>query len=146
MRKKTADLRPLIAISKSMPTSVEVLDATLDAWAQMHARETGQPLAKAYDDLLRNDEAARELYAERRKARRDPSIIAERREQLRKRAEGERGKEPVRSDVERTLDELADEHAKGKSITKAAAYDEILRSDEGRELYAKHRAKRKSAA
>jgi len=146
MKKRTTDLRALTAISRSMPTSIEVLEATLDAWATQHSRETGQPLAKAYDDLLVKDEGARDIYAELRKARRDPSILAERREQVLKAGSADSRAERRDSEVERKLDELADEYARDRSITKAAAYDEVLRSDEGRDLYAKHRAKRRSAA
>jgi len=135
-----------MAISKLMPTSVEVLEATLHAWATQHAREAGLPIAKAYDDLLTKDECARDIYAELRKARRDPSILAERRERIRKALSAERRSDPLASAAERRLEELADERAKRRSITKAAAYDEVLQSNEGRELYSKHRAKRRSAA
>jgi hypothetical protein len=146
MTKRAADLRPLVALAKLTPTSIEVLEATLDAWAQQRARETGVPFAKAYDDLLQSDETAREFYADLRGARRDPSILAERREQVRKALSAERSSDAPDTAAERRLEELADEHAKRRSITKAAAYDEVLQSDEGRALYAKHRAKRRSAA
>ena len=145
MKKRPVDLRPLIAISKTMPTAIDVLEASLDAWAKQRALETGVPFAKAYDDLLRTDETAREFYADLRAARRDPSIMAERREQLRKRAEADRREESWTSDAERRLDDLADEYAKGRSITKAAAYNAVLQTDEGRALYGKHRAKRRRA-
>ena len=85
-------------------------------------------------------------YADLRGARRDPSILAERREQVRKALSAERSSDAPDTAAERRLEELADEHAKRRSITKAAAYDEVLQSDEGRALYAKHRAKRRSAA
>jgi len=146
MTKQTNDLRPLIAVSKAMPTSIDVLEASLNAWATQRARETGVPVEKAYDDLLQSDETAREFYADLRAIRRNLSIMAERREQLRKRAEAGRGQVPVRSHAERKLDELAEEQANRKGKTKAEAYDEVLRTDEGRELYAKHRAKRRSVA
>jgi hypothetical protein len=146
MKKQLSDLRPLLAVSKAMPTSIDVLEASLDALAKMHARKTGIPFPQAFDDLLQNDETAREFYADLRATRRDPSIMAEQREQLRKRAEAEQGDEPFRSDAERRLDDLADEYARGKSITKEMAYTEILKTDEGRELYAKHHAKRRAAA
>jgi hypothetical protein len=135
------DLRPLLAISKAMPTAIGVLEATLDAWASQRALETGVPFAKAYDDLLQSDETAREFYADLRAARRDPSMMAERREQLRKAASPASTPHPWNS-AERRLDELANEFANGKSISKAAAYSEILKTKEGRDLYAKHRAKR----
>jgi len=54
-----------------------------------------------------------------RAVRRDPSIMAGEREQLRKRAEAERDAEPFRSDAERKLDQLAEEQANGKRKTKA---------------------------
>jgi len=72
--------------------------------------------------------------------------MAGEREQLRKRAEAERDAEPFRSDAERKLDQLAEEQANGKRKTKAEAYDDVLRTQEGRGLYAKHRGKHRSAA
>jgi hypothetical protein len=58
--------------------------------------------------------------ADLRAARRNPSIMTERHERLRKRAEAERPDEPSKSDVERKLDELANNYAKGKSIRRTA--------------------------
>jgi len=145
MKKRPADLRPLLAISKAMPTSITVLEASLDAWAAQRARETGLPFAKAYDDLLQTDETAREFYADLHALRQNPSIMAEQREQLRKRAEAERRDEPCQSGEERELDDLAEERAKEKSITKAEAYSAVLQTDEGRRLYGRHRARQRAA-
>jgi len=44
MKKPTAHLRPLIAISKAMPTSIDVLEESLDAWAKQRAQENGNPV------------------------------------------------------------------------------------------------------
>ncbi len=143
MKNRPTDLRPFMAIAKSMPTSIDILEGTLDAWAKEHARVTGLPVAKAYAAMLETDESARELYADLRIARRDPSVIAKRTQEFRKALSASRA-EPCASDAERALDELADEYAKERSITKAAAYDEVLRTDAGRVLYAKHRAKRRA--
>ena len=146
MKKRRTDIRPLLAISRELPSSIEVLEASLDALAKMHARETGLPITQAYADLLQNDETAREFYADLRAARRDPSLLAEQRERVRKSLSADRGEERWGSEAERELDALAEEHAKRKSITKAMAYQQVLQTDEGRELYARHRAKRQSAA
>src|SRR5205807_7831527 len=73
--------------------------------------KTGIPFAKAYDDLLQTDETAREFYAYFRAARRDPSTMAERHEQLRKRAEAERADESRGSDAECRLEGLAEDSA-----------------------------------
>jgi len=61
MKKQLSDLHPLLAVSKAMPTSIDVLEASLDAWAMQRARETGVSFAKAYADLLETDESAREF-------------------------------------------------------------------------------------
>jgi hypothetical protein len=127
-----------------MPNVIDVLEATLESWAKDHARSTGLPFAKAYDDMLQNDAVAREFYVKIRTARRNPAVVAERGKELRKRVYRQRPELRV-SDEEKKLDDLANEHARDRSISKAAAYDEILRTAEGRDLYAKHYAKRRAA-
>jgi hypothetical protein len=141
---KPSNLRVDIALAKLTPASIDFIEGALDAWAKQHALETGMSFAKAYDDLLLNDETARELYAKFRSARDDPSVLAKRREELCKSSAD--SVKPYISDAERALNDLADEVARKKSITKAAAYDEVLQTDEGRALYAKYRDKRRSMA
>jgi len=43
--------------------------------------------------------------------------------------------QPIRSDAEKTLDELADVYAAEHKIDKAKAYDVVLKSDKGKDLY-----------
>ena len=50
-------------------------------------------------------------------------------------AKVERPVQPIRSDAEKTLDELADVYAAEHKIDKAKAYDVVLKSDKGKDLY-----------
>jgi len=50
-------------------------------------------------------------------------------------AKVERPAQPIRSDAEKTLDELADVYAAEHKIDKAKAYDVVLKSDKGKDLY-----------
>src|SRR5205807_5724647 len=124
-----------------MPTSVDVLETTLQSWAEHRAQESGTTVEKAFDEMVRTEPLAREFYADLRAARRDPSIMAKRYEEIRKTAPVEKPAAWA-SDAERKLDELAERHAEKRSISKAAAYDEVLRTEKGRELYRRHRATR----
>ena len=144
MKNRSFERRAALALAKLRSTSIDVLEGTLEAWAKQHAQGTGLSFAKAYDDLLQNDEDARDLYAELRQVRSDPSLIAKRREAFRKSSIEEAAKPS--SEAERELDEMASECARKKSITKAVAYDEVLQSDDGRALYAKIRSGRATAA
>ena len=50
-------------------------------------------------------------------------------------AKVERPAQPIRSSAEQTLDKLADEYAAEHKVDKAKAYDAVLKSDKGKDLY-----------
>jgi len=50
-------------------------------------------------------------------------------------AKVERPAHPIRSGAEKTLDELAGEYASEHKVDKSKAYDAVLKSDKGKDLY-----------
>src|SRR5450759_5137142 len=50
-------------------------------------------------------------------------------------AKVERVELPIRSGAEQTLDKLADEYAAEHKVDKSKAYDAVLKSDKGKDLY-----------
>ena len=50
-------------------------------------------------------------------------------------AKTERFEQPIRSSAEQTLDKLADEYAAEHKVDKSKAYDAVLKSDKGKDLY-----------
>ena len=50
-------------------------------------------------------------------------------------AKTERSEQPMRSSAEQTLEDLADVYAAEHKVDKAKAYDAVLKSDKGKDLY-----------